>query len=128
MLYVAWLAEPFRTTRDLDPLYLADHETAPILEIIRNICSQPLVDDGLHFDTENILAATFGEDSDHGAIRVRTSAQLGVAIIPVQIDIGFGDIVTPAPWNSNILFFSITRRPFSTYIHAKLWLPRSSKP
>lgn len=97
MLYVAWLAEPFQTTRDLDLLYLADHETDPILEIIRNICSQPVVDDGLHFDTENILAATFGEDSDHGAIRVRTSAQLGVAIVPVQIDIGFGDIVTPAP-------------------------------
>lgn len=84
-------------TRDLDLLYLADHETTPILEIIRNICSQPVVGDGLHFDTENILAASFGEDSNHGTIRVRTSAQLGFAIIPVQIDIGFGDIVTPAP-------------------------------
>ena len=128
MLYVAWLAEPFRTTRDLDLLYLADHETAPILEIIRNICSQPLVDDGLHFDTENILAATFGKDSDYGAIRVRTSAQLGVAIIPVQIDIGFGDIVTPAPLELEYPFFSITHRPFSTYIYAKPWLPRTSKP
>ena len=51
----------------------------------------------MRFDTENILANPFDEDRTHGALRVRTSAQLGTAIIPVQIDIGFGDAVTPAP-------------------------------
>ena len=97
MLYAAWLADPFRTTRDLDLLSFADRETAPLVEIIRNICAQPVVDDGVRFDTENILANPFDEDRTHGALRVRTSAQLGAAIIPVQIDIGFGDAVTPAP-------------------------------
>ena len=47
--------------------------------------------------SENIFAAPFDEERTHGAFRVRTSAQLGTAIIPVQIDIGFGDTVTPGP-------------------------------
>ena len=29
MLYAAWLEDPFRTTRDLDLLSLADRETTP---------------------------------------------------------------------------------------------------
>ena len=33
MLYVAWLAEPFRTTRDLDLLYLADMRPLPSLRL-----------------------------------------------------------------------------------------------
>ena len=97
MLYAAWLQDPFRTTRDLDLLFLADRETAPLLEIIRDVCAQQVADDGLRFDTENILAAPFDEDRTRGAYRVRTSAQLGSAIIPVQIDVGFGDAVTPGP-------------------------------
>ena len=36
MLYAAWLADPFRTTRDLDLLAFADREIAPLLEIFRN--------------------------------------------------------------------------------------------
>ena len=51
----------------------------------------------MRFDTENILADPFGEDRTHGTLRVRTSAQLAAAIIPVQIDVGFGDVVTPGP-------------------------------
>ena len=97
MLYAAWLEDPFRTTRDLDLLSLVDRETATLLEAIRGVCAQPVADDGLRFDTENILVSPFSEDRTHGAIRVRTSAQLGAAIIPVQIDVGFGDAVTPGP-------------------------------
>ncbi len=97
MLYASWLEDPFRTTRDLDLLSLADHETVTLLETIRDVCAQPVADDGLRFDIENTFAAPFDEDRTHGAFRVRTSAQLGTAIIPVQIDVGFGDSVTPGP-------------------------------
>ena len=97
MLYAAWLEDPFRTTRDLDLLSLADRGTASLLETIRDVCAQPVADDGLLFDTDNIVAAPFDEDRTHGAFRLRTSAQLGAAIIPIQIDIGFGDAVTPEP-------------------------------
>ena len=97
MLYVAWLADPFRTTRDLDLLAFADRETTSFLEIFRNICSQPVADDGLRFDTESILVEPSSGDRTQKALRVRTSAQLASAMIPIQIDVGFGDAVTPGP-------------------------------
>ena len=59
MLYAAWLPDPFRTTRDLDLLSFAGHETAPLLEIFRDICAQPVADDGLRFDTKTSLRNSF---------------------------------------------------------------------
>ena len=97
MLYAAWLADPFRATRDLDLLAFADRETAPLLDIFRDICAQTVADDGLRFDTENILVGSSSGGRTHGALRVRTSAQLASAIIPMRIDVGFGDAVTPGP-------------------------------
>ena len=128
MLYAAWLADPFRATRDLDLLAFADRETAPLLDIFRDICAQTVADDGLRFDTENILAEPSSGDLTHGALRIRTSAQLAAAIIPMQIDVGFGDAVTPGPLELEYPFFSTTRRRPSMRIHATPWPPRSSKP
>lgn len=97
MLYAAWLADPFRTTRDLDLLAFADCETATLLEIFRNICARSVADDGLRFDTGNVLVEPSSGDRTRRALRVRTSARLASAIIKVQIDVGFGDAVTPGP-------------------------------
>ena len=128
MLYAAWLADPFRTTRDLDLLAFADREIAPLLEIFRNICAQPVADDGLRFDTENILVEPSSGGRAHGSLRVRTSAQLAAAIIPVQIDVGFGDAVTPGPLELEYpVLLDHPARP-SMRIHAIPWPPRSSKP
>ena len=69
----------------------------PPPRVFRNICAQPVADDGLRFDTANILAEPVRDDRTPGALRVRTSAQLAAAITPLQIDFGFGDAVTPGP-------------------------------
>ena len=42
-------------------------------------------------------AAPIREDVEYGGVRVRTTATIAGARIPIQIDIGFGDAVTPAP-------------------------------
>ncbi len=97
MLYAAWVTDPFRMTRNLDLLSFADREDLSLLKVIRDICAQPVEDDGLRYDTENIGVEPFSEDRTHGALRVRTSARLNVAVIPVHIDVGFGDAITPGP-------------------------------
>ena len=97
MLYAAWVADPFRMTRDLDLLTFADRETEPLIKAVCEICALPVADDDLSFDADNILAEPFSNDRAHGVFRTRTSAKLGAAIIPVQIDVGFGDAITPAP-------------------------------
>ncbi|MEO7412396.1 MAG: nucleotidyl transferase AbiEii/AbiGii toxin family protein [Opitutaceae bacterium] len=62
--------------------------------------SIPVVDDGLVFDSTWVTAEEIREDNAHGGVRVRLMGKLGPAEIPIQIDIGVGDVVTPAPGNA----------------------------
>ena len=97
MLYAAWLEDPFRTTRDLDLLSFGDREAERLVAIFRDICVQAVDEDGLNFDAEHIVAEPIRDDQTYEGLRLRTSARLGTAVIPIQIDIGFGDVVTPDP-------------------------------
>jgi hypothetical protein len=54
-------------------------------------------EDGLCFDAETVEAERISEDANYEGVRVTFLAYLERANIPIQIDIGFGDIVTPAP-------------------------------
>jgi hypothetical protein len=54
-------------------------------------------EDGVRVDAETVEAERISEDADYEGVRVTFVACLERAKIPIQIDIGFGDIVTPAP-------------------------------
>jgi len=97
MLFMAWLEDPFRPTQDLDLLGYGDPAIASIEETFRAICRTAVGDeDGLAFDAEGLSAEPIREDQEYGGLRVKTLAFLGKARIPVQIDIGFGDAITPS--------------------------------
>ena len=95
MLFTAWLDDPFRPTQDLDLLGFGDAAAGAVAETFRSICAQAVADDGLVFDTQTLEAAPIREGQDYGGVRVRTTAFLGRTRIPVQVDIGFGDAITP---------------------------------
>jgi predicted nucleotidyltransferase component of viral defense system len=97
MLFVTWVAGPFRPTRDLDLLGSGDNSAEAIAETFRVICAQSVVDDGVVFDVAALEAAPIREELEYGGVRVRTTATIAGARIPIQVDIGFGDAVTPAP-------------------------------
>ncbi|MCX5493923.1 nucleotidyl transferase AbiEii/AbiGii toxin family protein [Kaistia dalseonensis] len=97
MLFVTWVADPFRPTRDLDFLGYGENSPDAIGAVFREICGQPVDDDGLEFDIGAITAVPIREDIEYGGIRVRTSATIAGARVPIQVDIGFGDAVTPGP-------------------------------
>jgi len=50
MLFVTWVADPFRPTRDLDLLGRGNNSSDAIAEVFRDICAQPVADDGVTFD------------------------------------------------------------------------------
>jgi hypothetical protein len=56
--------------------------------------------DGLTFEARAVKAQRITEDADYEGVRVTFTAYLDRARIPIQIDIGFGDAVTPAPVES----------------------------
>lgn len=96
MLFTAWLDDPFRPTQDLDLLGFGEAAVTAIAAVFREICAQEVEDDGLIFDVGNLEAGPIREGQTYGGVHVRTVAFLGKTRIPVQIDIGFGDAITPA--------------------------------
>lgn len=97
MLFVTWVDDPFRPTRDLDLLGQGDNDVEAIANTFRAICVEPVADDGVAFDVAGLQAAPIREEVEYGGVRVRTTATIAGARVPIQIDVGFGDAVTPAP-------------------------------
>ena len=58
---------------------------------------QEVEPDGLLFDSKNIKSERIKEDADYEGVRANLLGYLGKARTPLQIDIGFADIVSPAP-------------------------------
>jgi predicted nucleotidyltransferase component of viral defense system len=96
MLFTAWFEDPFRPTQDLDLLGHGDPATSTIEAVFRAICQTETEDDGLVFDADGLNAQPIREDQQYGGVRIKTKALLGKTQIPVQVDIGFGDAITPA--------------------------------
>ncbi len=97
MLFVTWLHDPFRPTRDLDLLGYGANDPASIAETFKAICATDVPDDGVLFDVEGLTADPIREELEYGGVRAQTYAVIDGARIPIQIDIGFGDIITPGP-------------------------------
>jgi hypothetical protein len=97
LLFVAWSARPHRATKDLDLLGSGAPEPARLATIFRDICQVSTVDDGVTFLAETIVAEPIRENAIYDGIRLRFTALVGTAEIPVQVDVGFGDATTPEP-------------------------------
>jgi predicted nucleotidyltransferase component of viral defense system len=107
MLFVLWSNAPHRTTKDVDLLCQGDNSIAEIEAVFREVCEVEVVPDGLEFDIttvkgESIKAeacASSNDDREYPGVRIRLTAFItGTPTrINLQIDVGFGDIVTPAP-------------------------------
>ena len=97
MLLAIWQGNPFRPTRDLDLLGHGDPDPVTVAASIRSICSVEVPDDGVAFDVAGVKAAPIRGDDEYPGVRVRTSATIAGARLPIQIDVGFGDVITPVP-------------------------------
>jgi len=84
-------------TRDVDFLGQGDNDPGRLEAIFRDVCALSVEDDGLVFDPSTVKAQRIREDEDYEGVRVTFLGLLDRAKIPIQIDIGFGDIITPAP-------------------------------
>jgi hypothetical protein len=97
MLFPLWGMDEHRPTRDADLLGFGECSEAHLIDVFRDVCLVAAADDGLLFDPQSVQAEAIREEMEYGGIRVRLTATLDGARIPLQIDVGFGDAVTPAP-------------------------------
>lgn len=124
LLLSVWAGDLFRPTRDLDLLGYGDTSPEGLTDIFHTICVQPVTDDGVTFDISGLEAALIREEAEYGGVRICKTATIAGARIPVQIDIGYGDAITPGP--VEIEYPALLE--FSAPVCGRIQWPRSSKP
>jgi predicted nucleotidyltransferase component of viral defense system len=97
MLFVIWDNRVPRPTRDIDLLAFGSTDRDEILRVFREVIGTEVPADGLAFDVSSLVAEEIREDQIYGGLRVKLLARLGAARVPLQIDLGTGDAVTPEP-------------------------------
>lgn len=96
LLFDLWFDVPHRPTRDADFLGFGPAHTEVLAAMIREICAVE-VDDGMQYDPASFSIEEIREDARYGGLRVQLMGRLGNARCPVQLDVGYGDAVTPGP-------------------------------
>lgn len=95
MLFPLWGVPSYRQTRDIDLLGFGESDIKTLEAIFRNICMTAAEDDGMRFDPETVQAEDIRDQMEYGGVRLKLNATLDGARIHIQVDIGFGDAVTP---------------------------------
>lgn len=97
LLFFLWSNQTHRPTRDLDLLGYGESTVSSLEEIFREICQIPVEPDGLEFKHEQAIGSPIKEKQEYEGVRIKLPAFLSGTRtrINLQIDIGFGDAVTP---------------------------------
>ena len=96
LLFSLWYDQPHRPTRDADLLGFGADDIESAVAAFRDIC-QVAAEDGIAFDSASVKGAAIRKEAGYGGVRIDLQAKLDGARIALQVDIGFGDAVTPAP-------------------------------
>jgi hypothetical protein len=100
LLFTLWYDLPHRATRDADLLGFGPSDTGSMASVFRDIASVA-ADDGIVFDPASIRVGVFRKDAGYGGVRVTLNAKLANARCVAQVDVGFGDAVTPGPTDAD---------------------------
>ena len=116
MLFTLWGVEDYRATRDADFLVRGDPDLSRLESIFRELCAVKVEPDGLVFRPDTVRAEAIREQNDYGGVRVLLRANLDSADIAVQVDVGFGDAVTPAAkWREYPTLLELPAPKLQTY-------------
>lgn len=93
-LFCIWQEDSHRPTRDIDFLGFGDSSPEAVNAIFTEILSTPSEPcDGLEWGPPK--SGPIRDDQRYGGVRVIVQAFLAGARVKIQIDVGFGDVVTP---------------------------------
>jgi hypothetical protein len=96
LLFDLWFDIPHRPTFDADFLEFGPQDIETLVVTMRETCAVS-ADDGMIFDATSIAVEEIREEARYGGLRVRLVGALGKARSTVQLDVGYGDAVTPGP-------------------------------
>jgi len=97
-LFLVWMGQNYRVTKDVDLLGFGKPDLDELAETFKTVCLiECPQDDGMVYLPDTVKAEAIREEQEYDGIRVTLLGMLNKARIPIQIDVGFGDSITPAP-------------------------------
>ncbi len=96
LLFTLWYDLPHRATRDADLLGFGPSDMASMAEAFTDIAAVD-ADDGIVFAPASVRVEAIRKNAGYGGVRVTLNGQLANARCVAQVDVGFGDAVTPGP-------------------------------
>ncbi len=97
LLLMAWLGETLRPTRDADLLGFGDLSDEDLVGILQDVCAMEVEPDAVSLLPDSVRVEPIRVEDAYGGRRATIAARVGKAKLTVQVDIGIGDAVTPAP-------------------------------
>ncbi|MCI0382263.1 MAG: nucleotidyl transferase AbiEii/AbiGii toxin family protein [Chlamydiae bacterium] len=98
LMFRAWHMMDHRATIDVDLLGKTKNTIQNLENICKEICKQSiLIEDGITFSSNSVKGKIIQTEAEYDGIRIEFEGELNKAVISMQIDIGFGDIIIPGP-------------------------------
>ena len=97
LVMAAWDCPVQRPTMDIDLLARTSNAEENILGSLREVMACEVAPDGLDFVQDSLRIEQIVDHAEYGGLRARFEGRLGTARVHMQVDIGFGDAVHPAP-------------------------------
>jgi len=94
-LFTLWTGKAHRATRDLDLLGFGDSSEPHIRGLFAEVLTLDAGDDGVRFDAGSLEVGPIREEQEYGGVRVLAVARIASAKVRLQVDVGFGDAITP---------------------------------
>ncbi|MCY4586267.1 MAG: nucleotidyl transferase AbiEii/AbiGii toxin family protein [Bryobacterales bacterium] len=94
-LFRVWTGQELRPTRDVDFLAAGPEDPAALRTALAAVCGIPCPEDGVVFDPASIRIDDIRDEQPYGGLRARIKGSLGRARLALQVDVGFGDVITP---------------------------------
>lgn len=91
-----WGGPLTRSTKDIDLLNRTTADVEALVATVRDCVAVEVADDGIRFDPDSVSGEEIRLAAHYDGVRVRLRAFLGNARVSLQVDVGFGDVVTPA--------------------------------
>jgi hypothetical protein len=96
LLFNLWHDLPRRPTRDADLLGFGTSEISDLVRVFQAICAVEC-EDGMLFQRDSVTAEAIRKEAVYSGVRVKLRGTLDGARCPIQVDVGFGDVVIPKP-------------------------------
>ena len=94
-VFSVWTGEPYRATRDVDLLGFGDPSEDRLRAVFRDVLTAEVPDDGVWFRLDSLAVGPIRADQEYGGVRLTVESGVATARVRLQVDVGFGDAITP---------------------------------